>query len=86
MCRLGRRHAVTLASLREPVLEALTSSPVTDFDTALTRAAALEYLHARRRQASVLRHGGVQILDVSPRELPVALINHDWQRKRAGNL
>jgi hypothetical protein len=34
----------------------------------------------------MLRHGGVHIVDASPRELPVALINHYWQRKRAGSL
>lgn len=86
MAQLRRRHAVTLASLREPALEELSAAAVTNFDAALTRAAALEYLHARRRQVALLRHGGVQIVDVSPRQLPVALINHYWERKRAGNL
>jgi len=86
MRQLGRRHAVTLASLKEPLLDELANAPITDFDAALTRAAALEYAHARRRQAAMLRHGGVHILDASPRELPVTLINHYWQRKRAGNL
>jgi uncharacterized protein (DUF58 family) len=68
MTLLGRRHAVTLASLREPVLDELLAAPVDDFDTALTRAAALQYSHARRRQAAMLRHSGVQIVDVSPRD------------------
>lgn len=86
MRQLGRRHAVTLASLKEPLLDELAAAPIADFDAALTRAAALEYAHARRRQAAMLRHGGVHILDASPSELPVALINHYWQRKRAGNL
>jgi uncharacterized protein (DUF58 family) len=86
MTLLGRRHAVTLASLREEVLDEVLAAPVDHFDAALTHAAALQYFHARRRQAAMLRHGGVQIVDVSPRELPVALINHYWQRKRAGSL
>lgn len=81
---LRRRHAVTLASLREPVLDELSEAPVGDFEAALTRAACLEYLQSRRRQAALLRHGGVQIVDVSPHQLPVALINHYWERKRAG--
>ena len=84
MTLLRRRHAVTLASLKETVLDELIEAPVTDFDTALTRAASLEYLHSRRRQTAILRHGGVQIVDVSPHQLPVALINHYWERKRAG--
>lgn len=83
---LARRHAVTVASLREPVLEDMLAAPVTDFDTALTRAAALQYSAARQRQAARLRHGGISLLDVSPRELPVALVNHYWERKRSGSL
>lgn len=86
MTLLGRRHAVTLASLREPVLDELLAAPIDDFAAALTRSAALQYANARRRQAAMLRHGGVQIVDSSPHELPVALINHYWQRKRAGAL
>ncbi|HQO29036.1 MAG TPA: DUF58 domain-containing protein, partial [Accumulibacter sp.] len=83
---LRRRHAVTVASLREPVLDELLDAPVSDFDAALTRAAGLDYLRARQRQLALLRHDGVQILDVAPRDLPVALINHYWSRKRAGAL
>ncbi|MBS1190005.1 MAG: hypothetical protein H6R10_1797 [Rhodocyclaceae bacterium] len=86
MSLLARRHAITLASLREPVLEDVLAAPINDFDAALTRAAALQYAHARRHQAAMLRQAGVQIVDVSPRDLPVALINHYWERKRAGNL
>lgn len=81
---LRRRHAVTLASLKEGVLETLRDAPVTDFDSALTRAAAMEYAHSRQRQNALLRQAGVQMVDVSPQELPVALINHYWERKRAG--
>lgn len=81
---LGRRHAVTLASLREPGLDDLLAAPIADFDAALTRAAALQYAQARRQQAAALRHGGAQVVDVSPHDLPVALINHYWERKRAG--
>ncbi len=84
--QIRRRHALTLASLREPVLDELMAAPVDDFDAALTRAAGLEYLQARRRQLALLRHAGVPVLDVSPRDLPVALINHYWARKRAGAL
>jgi len=84
--QLRRRHAVSVASLREPVLDEVLAAPVDDFAAALTRAAGLEYLQARRRQLALLRHGGVEILDVSAGELPVALINHYRARKRAGTL
>lgn len=84
MRHLGKRHAVTVASLREPVLEALETAPVSDFDDALTHAAALEYANDRRRQVARLRHEGIQVLDVKLKDLPIALINHYWERKRAG--
>lgn len=81
---LARRHAVTLASLREPALGDILSASVDNFDMALKRAAALQYAESRQHQVSRLRHVGVQMLDVGPSELPVALINHYWARKRAG--
>jgi len=84
MALLRRRHAVTLASLKEEVLDEILAAPVVDFDAALTRAATIEYVRSRRRQAAILRHGGVRMVDVSPRELPVALINHYRALKRAG--
>lgn len=86
MTELSKRHAVSLVSLREPVLEELVQGPVSDFEGAMTRAAALEYLQARRRQVAVLRHKGIQIVESSPKELPEVLVNHYWARKRAGNL
>ncbi len=83
---LRRRHALTLASLREPVLDEVAEAPVADFDAALLRGAGLEYLQARQRQSALLRNSGLHLLDTSPRELPVALINHYWARKRTGEL
>jgi uncharacterized protein (DUF58 family) len=84
MRHLRKSHAVTVASLREPVLETLETAPLSDFDDALTHAAALEYMNDRRRQVATLRHNGIQVLDVKLKDLPIALINHYWERKRAG--
>ena len=86
MALLRRRHAVTLVSLKEAVLDEMIEAPINDFEAALTRAASLEYLHSRRRQAAILRHGGVRMVDASPHQLPVALINHYWALKRAGTI
>ncbi|MCM8595211.1 DUF58 domain-containing protein [Accumulibacter sp.] len=80
------RHAVSVASLREPIIDEVLSAPIGGFDDALTRAAGLEYLQSRRRQLTLLRRDGAQILDVGAQGLPVALINHYWARKRAGTL
>ncbi|HKB59722.1 MAG TPA: DUF58 domain-containing protein [Gallionellaceae bacterium] len=84
MRHLRKSHAVTVASLREPVLETLETAPLNDFDDALTHAAALEYVNDRRRQVAALRHNGIQVLDTRLKDLPIALINHYWERKRAG--
>jgi len=84
LAHLRRRHAVTVASLKEPLLDELMAAGVDNFDAALTRATAAGYLLGRRRQAAALRHQGVQLLDTSPSQLPIALINHYWERKRAG--
>lgn len=84
--RLRRRHALVVASLREPLLDDLLAAPVADFDAALTRAVGIDYLRARQRQIARLRHDGVEVLDVAAIGLPVALINHYWARKRAGAL
>ncbi len=83
---LRQRHVVTLASLREGLVNALRNTPVREFDDALTYAAALDYRRARERQLAVLRKDGVSVLDVTPGELPIALVNHYWALKRAGAL
>lgn len=86
MTLLRRYHSVTVASLREAVLDDMLAAPIEDFDAALTHAAALQYADARRRQSARLRHKDIRVLEVNPHELPVTLINHYWQRKRAGAL
>jgi uncharacterized protein (DUF58 family) len=83
---LRQRHVVTLASLRESVFEDLRRRPVRAFEEALTYAAAIEYRRSRERQLGALRQGGVGVLDVAPPQLPMALVNHYWQLKRAGVL
>jgi uncharacterized protein (DUF58 family) len=83
---LRRRHEVTLASLREALLEALRLRAVADFEDALTYASALDYQRGRERQIARLRGSGIGIVDVPPPQLPMALVNHYWERKRAGML
>ena len=84
MLHLRKKHAVTIASLREPVFDLLEHGDLTGFDEALTYAAAMDYSNERRRQVNAMRHNGIHILDVTPKNLSIALINHYWQRKRAG--
>lgn len=84
MLHLRKKHAVTIASLREPVFDQLENDALTSFDEALTYAAAMDYSNDRRRQVNAMRHNGIHILDVTPKNLSIALINHYWKRKRAG--
>jgi uncharacterized protein (DUF58 family) len=83
---LRQRHVVTLASLRESVFDALRQRPVREYEEALSYAAAVEYRRSRELQLAALRQGGVGVLDVAPAQLPMALVNHYWQLKRAGIL
>jgi uncharacterized protein (DUF58 family) len=84
--QLQRRHLVCVASLREGVLDTLERSSPASTDEALEASAALHYLEARGRAHAALRAQGVGVLDVTPAELPGALVEHYLAIKRAGRL
>ncbi len=83
---LRDRHLVLFASLREPSLDETLMKPVKNLDTALTHAAALDYLHERSKAMKRIEHGGTMTLDVEPQKLPIALVNRYLEIKRAGRL
>lgn len=83
---LRRRHLVLFASLREAALDAATETPAADFRAALRASAARHYLEARRRAHDGLRGRGVTTLDVTPHELPLAIVNCYHEIKRSGTL
>ena len=83
---LGRRHLVLLASLRETVLEDALDAPVASLPDALRVTAIHDYLAARRRAHRDLASRGVNLLDVRPSELPIALVNRYLDIKAAGAL
>ncbi len=84
--RLGERHLVLVANLREKVLDDIDQQAPADVDTALTVAATHRYLAARERALAGLRHQGVIVLDVLPEQLAVGLINRYLEIKRSGRL
>ena len=84
LTQLRQRHLVLVANLRESGLDKLLCNVVNDFDSALGYAAAIEYRQARQAQLTSLRVQGVNILDTSPPELPVLLVNRYWEMKRSG--
>jgi len=83
---LQSRHLVLFASLREAILSRALAARVTDFERALTHAAAAEYLQKRELAFRRLERGGAVCLDVEPDQLPVALVNRYLDIKRSGRL
>lgn len=83
---LRTRHLVLFASLREQILGRALATHVTDFDRALTHAAAAEYIRARDAAFRRLESCGAMVLDVEPQDLPLALVNRYLEIKRRGEL
>ncbi len=83
---LRRRHLVVIADLRESALDSTLSAPIADRDSALRFHAVQGYLEARRRHHERLQHLGAYVLDLLPRQLPIALVNQYFAIKRAGSL
>ena len=83
---LQSRHLVLFASLREAILSRALGARVTDFERALTHAAAAEYLQKRELAFRRLERGGAVCLDVEPDQLPIALVNRYIDIKRSGRL
>jgi len=83
---LKRRHIVCVASLREDVLDQALQTEVHGMEQALKVTATLGYLEQRRQTHAVLRSEGVDVLDVTCRELPAALVQHYLAVKRSARL
>jgi len=83
---LQTRHLVVLASLREAILSRALTARVDSFDSAVTHAAAADYLASRERAFRRIAHAGAITLDVEPERLPIALVNRYLEIKRAGSL
>ncbi|WP_226346626.1 DUF58 domain-containing protein [Agilicoccus flavus] len=88
---LLRRHAVVLASTRDPELERLARGVGTGqdggrADDAYLAAAAQHDLDERERTAHVLRRLGVDVVDAEPEDAPRVLAEHYLQLKDLGRL
>ena len=83
---LRRRHLVVVADLRESILDEALAVPITNRDQALRFHGVQSYLADRRQQHERLQHAGARVLDLLPRQLPIALINAYFAIKRAGYL
>jgi uncharacterized protein (DUF58 family) len=83
---LRRRHLLVVADLRESALDRALTEPILDRSSALRFHAVQGYLEARRQHHERLGHLGAYVLDVLPRQLPIALVNQYFAVKRAGRL
>ena len=83
---LRTRHVVILANLREEVVALIEEQALTNPDSALECAAALEYANARDRLLKRLANNGVRTIDCEPRRLGVELVNRYRALKRSGSI
>ncbi len=80
---LRHRHRLLVASLRETALDRAIATPPRDLDSALRTCATHDYLHHRQRALARLRASGIPVIDCTPTQLSVQLINH-YQALKAG--
>ena len=83
---LRQRHVVILANLRENVLDETTQQAPHGFEDSLRLAGTYRHLAQRQHyqtQCLPLTH---MVLDCTPNELPVRVVNAYWQVKRSGKL
>jgi uncharacterized protein (DUF58 family) len=83
---LRTRHIVILANLREEVVGLIEGQALTNPESALECAAALEYGQVRDRLLKRLANNGVRTIDCEPRRLGVELVNHYRVLKRSGSI
>lgn len=83
---LRRRHLLVIADLREAAVDASLEVPIRDLQDALRFHAVHQWLDERRHHQERLQHLGVQVLDLLPAQLPIALVNRYFAIKRAGLL
>jgi uncharacterized protein (DUF58 family) len=83
---LNSRHLVLLASLREQVINAAATTPVSGFPAALRFLAAERYFEERREILATMNAAGVITRDCTASELAVTLANSYLDIKSAGRL
>jgi uncharacterized protein (DUF58 family) len=84
--QLRHKHLVVIADLRESILDLTIRTPIKSFDDALRYQALQHYLFQRQTLLKQLGHMGILPLDVTPEQLPVAIINSYFAIKSSGRL
>ena len=83
---LGEHHIVLVTSLRESAVDAIEQAPVLTLSDALLSSAAAAHHLERQRVQEVVARAGHRLLDSTPAQLPMQLVNDYWRVKRSGKL
>jgi len=83
---LARRHAVVVASVRDPDLDAAVRTPPSAPHDVYAAAVAIDVLDARRRVVARLRHAGAEVVEASPALLGEACVRAYLQLKARARL
>ena len=81
---LARRHHVTVASVRDPDLDAVLATPPGGVPGVAAQAVALDVLRARERTAHMLRRTGAQVVEAPAPSLAAACVAAYLRAKARG--
>jgi uncharacterized protein (DUF58 family) len=81
---LTRRHSVTVATVRDPDLDAVLTTEPTGATGVAAQAVALDVLAARTRVAHMLRHTGAQVVEAPAPQLAAACVTAYLRAKARG--
>jgi uncharacterized protein (DUF58 family) len=81
---LSRRHAVTVATVRDPDLDEVLATEPTNAHGVGAQAVALDVLGARTRVAHMLRRAGAQVVEAPADHLAAACVTAYLRDKARG--
>lgn len=82
LATLAKRHIVLFAALQTPLLKAVVHAPVTEVLDGFRKAVSLRILREREAALHGLRRSGVHVLDVTPSQLTLPLVNQYLSLRR----
>jgi uncharacterized protein (DUF58 family) len=85
-CLLAKQHVVMVASLRENFLDQTLARDVVDFNDALGYCGVVQFIQQRHQLLRRLRASGVIMVDATPQQLHMNLVNEYMKMKRSGRL
>jgi uncharacterized protein (DUF58 family) len=83
---MSTKHLVLCASLREKILDRASNAPVAGFADALRQSATVHYLQQRRAAIKRLGIRADRLIDITPDQLSMALVNRYLDIKESGKL